>query len=79
MEKKPKSSRLRLKDAAFWPPSLPAACPFCGETTDVAIDLSGGRNQSYVEDCVECCRPSLVHLHTDEMGDPSLWLERGDG
>lgn len=76
MEKKPKSQRPRFRDAAFWPHSLTATCPHCGATTEVEIDLSGGRNQMYVEDCVVCCRPSLVHLQSDESGDPSLWLDR---
>jgi len=75
MEKKPKSKRPRLRDAAFWPHSLEASCPFCGATTEVAVDLTGGRHQSYVEECVECSRPSMVHLDSDESG-PSLWLER---
>lgn len=32
------------------------ACPYCGETITMLLDLSAG-GQSYVEDCEVCCRP----------------------
>ncbi len=38
------------------------ACPYCGEPNEVAVDLSGGRLQSYEEDCQVCCRPWTVHV-----------------
>ncbi len=80
MEKKPPSSRRnRARNATLWPSTLTASCPFCGETTEVAVDVSGGQHQRYVEDCIVCCRPSVVHLDTNERGDPALWLERADG
>ncbi len=79
MEKKPQSSRSRSRNAALWPSTLSAPCPFCGQPTEVSVDVSGGKKQTYVEDCTVCCRPSVVHLVTDEHGDPSLWLERADG
>jgi hypothetical protein len=78
MEKKPKS-RNPAKFTALWPSTLPASCPFCGETTEVTLDVSGGRRQTYVEDCVVCCRPSIVHVEANEEGEPSLWLEKDDG
>ena len=35
------------------------ACPHCGETITMLIDLSAG-GQDYVEDCEVCCRPLQV-------------------
>ena len=35
------------------------ACPYCGETVSVLLDLSVER-QEYVEDCYVCCRPIVL-------------------
>lgn len=32
-------------------------CDGCGEEIVVRIDLSGGGEQEYVEDCPVCCQP----------------------
>lgn len=37
----------------------PLTCPHCGETVDIAIDLSGG-DQDDVQDCSVCCSP--IHV-----------------
>jgi hypothetical protein len=37
-------------------------CVSCGEPLTLAIDTTGGREQSYVEDCVVCCRPMEVRV-----------------
>ena len=37
----------------------PIACPYCGETIDIAIDLSAG-DQDDVQDCTVCCSP--IHV-----------------
>jgi hypothetical protein len=39
--------------------SHPITCPHCGETIDIAIDLSGG-DQDDVQDCTVCCSP--IHV-----------------
>ena len=39
-------------------------CPFCGEPTDLAIDLSGG-DQDDIQDCSVCCRPIRVRYSAD--------------
>ena len=36
-------------------------CPYCGESIEVSVDLSGG-DQAYVEDCQVCCRPIEMRL-----------------
>ncbi len=44
-------------------------CPYCFEPVSVWIDLGGGMQQSYIEDCAICCRPCRV---TVQRGDDEL-------
>ena len=48
------------------------ACAFCGEENEVFVDASGGRRQTFTEDCAVCCRPNLITLVVDEDGDVDL-------
>ena len=55
------------------------ACPFCGESDELAVDAGGGDHQTYVEDCAVCCRPRVVHVEPgDEPGEVRVWLERDE-
>ncbi|MDY6936204.1 MAG: CPXCG motif-containing cysteine-rich protein [Cyanobacteriota bacterium] len=48
---------------------LPTAeyhCAYCGEPSITFIDLSGGNQQSYVEDCQVCCQPNILYVRIDE-------------
>ena len=47
-------------------------CVFCGEETDGFVDPSGGRHQTFTEDCAVCCRPNLITLTFDDDGDVSI-------
>ena len=47
-------------------------CAFCGEENEVLVDPSGGRRQSFTEDCAVCCRPNLIVLAVDEDGGVEL-------
>ena len=47
-------------------------CAFCGEENEIVVDVSGGRRQSFTEDCAVCCRPNLITLVVDEDGDVEL-------
>ncbi|HYO98112.1 MAG TPA: CPXCG motif-containing cysteine-rich protein [Polyangiaceae bacterium] len=59
--------------------ALGVACPFCGEADEVFVDLGGGEQQIYTEDCAVCCRPRVVHVEPSELGgEPHVWLERGE-
>lgn len=52
-------------------------CPFCGQTEELAIDLGGGRRQTYTEDCAVCCRPRVIHVEPgEEPGQVNVWIER---
>ena len=47
-------------------------CEFCGEENDVFVDPSGGRRQTFTEDCTVCCRPNLITLEIDDDGDVQI-------
>lgn len=47
-------------------------CAFCGEENDLTVDPSGGRRQTFTEDCTVCCRPNFITLALDEDGDVSI-------
>ena len=53
-------------------------CPYCGEPIEITLDLSAG-TQSYVEDCVVCCRPIEVRVEVGEDGSlAGVWGRRED-
>ncbi|MFG0291242.1 MAG: CPXCG motif-containing cysteine-rich protein [Rhodopirellula sp. JB044] len=41
-------------------------CDNCGEEIVIPVDLAGGQDQTYVEDCPVCCSPSVIHVHLDD-------------
>ena len=43
-------------------------CPYCGETFETEIDVSGG-NQEYIEDCYVCCRPIVFRIEVGADGE----------
>jgi hypothetical protein len=48
-------------------PFVDVACPYCGEVSNVRLDLSAG-SQSYVEDCQVCCQPMQMAVTVDNDG-----------
>jgi hypothetical protein len=44
---------------------VPYPCAACGETNETLLDLSGGYEQEYTEDCAVCCRPNLITISVD--------------
>jgi len=44
-------------------------CPACWEEIQLDIDLSGGEEQQYTEDCPVCCRPMSVRVQLNEDGE----------
>jgi hypothetical protein len=44
-------------------------CVFCGEENEVFVDPSGGRHQTFTEDCAICCRPNLITLELEDDGN----------
>lgn len=47
------------------------ACPYCGETIEIALDGSVPEQQ-YTEDCQVCCRPIVMHVAVDDDGEPQV-------
>lgn len=43
-------------------------CPYCGEPFTILVDASAG-SQSYIEDCVVCCRPVRLDILVDGEGE----------
>ena len=43
-------------------------CDACGEEIVVPVDISQGREQSYVEDCPVCCHPNVIRVSVDPDG-----------
>jgi transcription elongation factor Elf1 len=40
-------------------------CPFCGQSFDLAVDVSVG-SQCFTTDCEVCCRPFEVRVECDD-------------
>ena len=40
----------------------PFSCPYCGADMSVRLDVSGGRKQSFVHDCENCCSPIQIDV-----------------
>jgi hypothetical protein len=67
---KRKKKRIRPADEGSY------ICPSCGEEIVVPLDLSAGRDQTYVEDCPVCCHPNVLHVEVFDDGDPPrVWAE----
>lgn len=43
-------------------------CPYCGESFEIAVDVSAGQ-QTYIEDCYVCCRPITIDIHVNEQSE----------
>jgi hypothetical protein len=55
------------------------SCPYCGEASELPVDLAGGSVQEYVEDCEVCCQPWLVRVQLDGEGYASVSVTTLDG
>ena len=40
----------------------PFSCPYCGVDLSVRLDISGGRRQSFIQDCETCCKPIQISV-----------------
>jgi uncharacterized protein YbaR (Trm112 family) len=52
------------------------ACPYCGETITLLLDLSV-EEQSYIEDCSVCCRPMNVAYRVADGELAAVSVEAG--
>jgi len=37
-------------------------CPYCGETNQLFVDITGGPSQQLVVDCEVCCAPIVLNI-----------------
>ncbi len=51
------------------------ACPYCGETISMLLDLSVN-GQSYIEDCEVCCRPIEIGYNVHHGEIETFWTQR---
>ena len=51
------------------------SCPYCGEPLTLDVDETGGRMQTYVEDCAVCCQPIQVRASASD-GELDLQVAR---
>jgi len=51
-------------------------CPYCGETNELSVDLSGEPHQEFVVDCEVCCSPVLVRLKLQGEDAVSLDVQK---
>ena len=57
--------------------TVESECPYCGEPLAFVVDESGGRLQSYVEDCGVCCRAIEVRVSIVD-GEADVSVRRQD-
>lgn len=50
-------------------------CPYCAQPNSLAVDPSGGRQQTFTTDCEVCCRPIRITLRLDGEGEPMIDAE----
>jgi hypothetical protein len=51
-------------------------CSHCLQINPIVVDGTGGRAQTYIEDCQVCCRPnSLTITIDDEMENAEVYAE----
>ncbi len=37
-------------------------CPYCGQSNELLVDMTGGAHQEFVVDCETCCAPIVISL-----------------
>lgn len=37
-------------------------CPYCGQSNELAVDITGGGSQKFVVDCEVCCAPIVLRV-----------------
>ena len=51
------------------------SCPYCAQSMEVVLDLSGG-SQCYIEDCHVCCQPMQIRFDADANELQGLQVDR---
>ncbi len=53
-------------------------CPYCGGENSVRLDVTGGRKQSFVQDCTVCCQPIQISAEFEDDEITHFSAERQD-
>ncbi len=40
-------------------------CPHCGVQLSTRLEVSGGRDQQFIQDCEVCCRPIQIEVRME--------------
>ena len=48
-------------------------CPYCGQSNDLLVDITGGVSQEFVVDCQVCCAPIVLRVRV--RGEEILAIE----
>ncbi len=51
-------------------------CPYCLESIEIRVDLTGGQNQFLNYDCEVCCRPITLQVEINDDGNINIITER---
>ena len=54
-------------------------CAWCFELNEILVDISGGDDQIFTEDCQVCCRPNAIHVKIDEYTLRSVLSVEAEG
>lgn len=60
-------------DGASMESEAEVTCPYCGEVVLIGLDVGGGADQQYVQDCEVCCRPWQVQVNYGR-GGVQVWV-----
>ena len=45
-------------------------CPYCGDQNSVRLEATAGKKQSFIQDCVTCCKP--IQIRTEFNNDTRI-------
>ena len=51
-------------------------CPYCMADISVRVDATGGKSQSFTQDCEVCCQPMDIRVTVGEEGVEQFSAER---
>ena len=54
------------------------SCPYCGEELSVRLDWTGGKEQSFIQDCEVCCKPIQIAVRFEGDEVTQFSAETGD-
>ncbi len=53
-------------------------CPYCGGENSVRLEVTGGRKQSFIQDCTVCCQPIQITARFEKGEISDFSAERQD-